>query len=470
MATANNGESRRAGLHVNARLAPPRIPAALPLTADEDDIALLPRTLQSSPVELEVDAWGWYSDEYQALTDQGVTEPEIVLRVLVDGVHRGVDWIAIMQPDPAAMFPIKLQVTLPRQHTTFGIQYEYYIRSLGNELRSENAALRFDRVAPNEADPFVVSGPGLIDRAHLNANGGMARFELPRWDDIRIEDEAALYFQPFDDVDFPSTPIQTTVITPANKPQRPILLWVDEAALGNGRFRVSCHLQDRSGNVNRQSNVLDIHVDLNEDTERLPAVEPISPYVSIFGWINCQSLETVQRDHAKDPARAGLKFRLPSVATPIERDGPVQLTWQVCWDMFGEEPVAPTSFVPGSPIAVPTDRVLLMPRLNDLVVGQMQLAVAGKRQRLAQLRVKYAEGNLTEAELIGNAGKIGISLAQLRTLVSEQTEANLPMESSVRVGYRMQDAGGRWRDAATTVFSVSLQKAGGRTCSGPWPT
>lgn len=449
--------------------AAPRIEGLLPLLEDEDGIPRLPRALQNQPVRMLVDAWSWYDSDYQAQIETGNLLPQIVFTMLRNGEPIGLPRVMAMAPDAASMFPVTLEVPaqVPPQEGVFSYQFAYFIRSAeeSNAVTSDAAGVRHDRTAPNGWEQIMISGPALIDRAHLDANGGRARFELPQWGDIKLEDEVLLFAQPFDDVTLPLTPILTSRVTPAELEQASLALLIDEAMLVNGRYRVSCHLQDRSGNVNRFSQVLDVTVDLDAQVQPLLPIETLTPYVSIFGWINCQSLEQVRLDAAANPppAVAGLKFRVPLPQEGVQVGDRVELAWQVSWDRFGEDPIAAIVHLPAVPL--PATGELLMPQINTLLLEAMDRVVVLKQERIELLRRLHAAGNLTEAELILNAGKLGLALDKLRVLVAQTGTTQPPMEGSVQVGYRVSAAAGRRLSAKPLSVFSSLQKPGGAWCN-----
>lgn len=402
-----------------------RLLGVLPILEDEDGIATLPREKQSQPLHFEIDAWDGYLVDYNILIESGFIAPEMVFQVLWDDKPVGSPVSKVMPADPAdpSVFPVVLQV--PAEYLggegVFGVRYELWFKDVENEVRSSTVHVRIDRTAPNQGDKLLLSGPGTINAAHLLGNNGSALFTLKTWPDIRLEDSVHLYFQKFEDVTLPPEAIQMFSVNSANKSQSPFELLLDESLLRKGRYRVFCHLYDRSGNINRWSNVLDVNVEVSG---LFAPVEDIQPYVSLFGWINCESLKhaAAQPGSEQEVERRGLKFRVPLPQTGLEVGDRVQLSWQLCSDTVGAFPVdTEPDYLPRTPVAITADGYLFMNRINELIIEKLS---------------DYS-----------------------------------PMEASVRVGYRVERTPGRWRASEYSIFGISLEKPGNppAVCNGRWP-
>ncbi|MDF0731123.1 hypothetical protein P0Y43_10345 [Pseudomonas entomophila] len=402
----------------------PRLLGVLPLLDDEQGVYTRPLAAQVQPLRFEVDVWDGYEEDYRTLIESGFVNPRVVFQVVRDGQHIGLPVIRAMTADPAELFPVELQLPAPSplRDREFAISYDQWIEEIENGVRSAPSQVYYDRTAPNENSPFGLSGPSLIDREHLDANGGFARFELPRWPDLRLEDRVLLFFRREGEAP-PATPLIVVDIDQANRDLPIIPLLIAESLLMKGRFEVSCQLQDRAGNVNRGSNLLDVTVDLVGG--ELPPIERIEPdFVSFFGWINCASLERATREPWPDPGiPRGMRFRVPLPLEGVSVGDPVQLIWQMCRDLHGEDPISDASLLPAEPLRA--DGLVVMPSINELIVKEFE--------KVFQPGVDAFEG-------------------------------------SVRVIYRVRTQAGPWRPSSVEVIKVSLQQPGGRVCSGPWMT
>lgn len=403
-------------------LAVPRLLNVLPLMADEQGIFTLPRAQQPLPLRFEVDAWQGYVRDYQDLVGSGWVSPRVVFQAVRNGQPVGIPEVRDMTADPGDLFPLTLEMDAPAQlsDSVFTIEYDQWIEGVENEVRSDPVRVHYDRTAPQEGNPFTLSGPSLIDVAHLAANGGFARFTLPRWPDIRLEDQVHIYFRPVGG-SLPAQPIATIVISAANITPATIPLLIEQNLLSDGAFEVTARLQDRAGNINLDGNSLDVQVDLGSGAIDLEKIQVHPDFISLFGHINCAALERAVVEPWPDPGiPKGLRFQVPLPQDGLQVGGVVQMSWQLCRDNWGKEPLAPVAFLPELPLR--PDGFLFMDQIQELIVDE---------------------------------------LLKLPSVPSV-------FDVSVRVGYRARTAAGGWRSAPDAVFWLSLQSAGGGLCAGRW--
>lgn len=405
----------------------PRLLDALPLLDDESGIFTLPLEAQAQPLRFELRAWEGYEDDYRALTGSGYTNLQVACQAVRDQQRIGDPVIVAMVAD-SEQFRVELQLPAPSplRDREFDIAYDLWIVDVENVARSNSTLVYYDRTAPGENAPFTFSGPALIDRDHLEANAGFARLELTRWADLRLEDQVQVFFRPTGGA-LPTVPTAIITITQANRLLPSIPLLIAEQLLVSGSFEVSCQLHDRAGNINRASNLLPITVDLVGGGELLLPIKRIEPdFVSIFGWINCSSLQRATLDPWPDPGiPRGMRFRVPLPQDGLSVGDPVQISWQMCRDPFGRVPISEASFLPFEPTPLRADGLVVMPFIDELIVDEFRKVFEPGRD---------------------------------------------PFEGSVNVAYRARTQAGRWRTSAVEVVNVSLQRPGGGVCSGPWIT
>ncbi|WP_248917154.1 hypothetical protein [Pseudomonas entomophila] len=403
-------------------LAAPRLLNVLPLMADEQGIFTLPRAQQPLPLQFEVEAWQGYARDYQDLVNAGWVSPRVVFQAVRDGQRVGDAVVSAMTANPGDLFPVTLAIQAPAPLTDaiFNIEYDQWIEGVENDVRSGSARVHYDRQAPNEGNPFTLSGPSRIDAEHLAANGGFARFTLPRWPDIHLEDQVQIYFRPVGGV-APAQPIATIVISAANITPATIPLLIEQELLSDGAFEVTARLQDRAGNINLDGTRLDVQVDLGSGAVDLKKIQVHAEFISLFGHINCAALERAVVEPWPDPGiPKGLRFQVPLPQDGLQVGGVVQMSWQLCRDNWGKEPLAPVAFLPAMPLR--PDGYLLMDQIQELIVDE-----------------------LLKIPSVPNV-----------------------FDVSVRVGYRARTAAGGWRSAPDAVFWLSLQSAGGGLCAGRW--
>ncbi|CAK16998.1 hypothetical protein [Pseudomonas entomophila] len=405
----------------------PKLLDALPLLDDENGTFTLPLEAQAQPLRFELRAWEGYEDDYRTLTGSGYTNLQVACQAVRDQQRIGDPVIVAMVAD-SEQFRVELQLPAPSplRDREFDIAYDLWIVDVGNVARSNSTLVYYDRTAPGENAPFTFSGPSLIDREHLEANAGFARLELPRWADLRLEDQVQVFFRPTGGA-LPALPTAIIAITQANRLLPNIPLLIAERLLVSGSFEVSCQLRDRAGNLNRASNLLPITVDLVGGEELLLPIKRIEPdFVSIFGWINCSSLQRATLDPWPDPGiPRGMRFRVPLPQDGVSVGDLVQISWQMCRDSFGRMPISEPSLLPFEPTPMRADGIVVMPFINELIVEELRKVFEPGRD---------------------------------------------PFEGSVNVAYRVRTQAGRWRTSAVEVVNVSLQRPGGGVCSGPWIT
>lgn len=147
---------------------------------------------------------------------------------------------------------------------------------------------------------------------------------------------------------------------------------------------------------------------------RYQAIEGIPPYVSLFGWINCDSLYSKE----KPLPPQGLPFFVPGPQDLLAAGDNVELSWQMCRDKSGLDPISPIFYFPPIPITA-----------------------------------------------AGAQNGFNLYMSQIDTLIVEELKkGDNNMEGSVRVGYRVSKRDGRQRLANVEVFFVSLLSPGGARC------
>lgn len=405
----------------------PTLLDALPLLDDESGIFTLPLEAQAQPLRFELHAWEGYEDDYRTLIGSGYTNLQVACQAVRDQQRTGDPVIVAMVAD-SEQFRVELQLPAPSplRDREFTIAYDLWIVDVENVARSCPTHVYYDRTAPGENTPFTFSGPSFIDRDHLEANAGFARLELPRWADLRLEDQVQVFFRPTGGAP-PTVPTAIIAITQANRLLPNIPLLIAEQLLVSGSFDVSCQLRDRAGNINRASNVLPITVDLVGGGELLLPIKRIEPdFVSIFGWINCNSLQRATLDPWPDPGiPRGMRFRVPLPQDGVSVGDPVQISWQMCRDLSGRVPISEPSLLPLEPTPLRADGIVVMPFIDELIVDEFRKVFEPGRD---------------------------------------------PFEGSVNVAYRVRTQVGRWRTSTVDVVNVSIQRPGGGVCSGPWIT
>lgn len=407
-------------------LTAPRLLDTLPLLADEGGIHTLPLAVQYQPLRLAVDVWDSYEADYLEMLDGGSTNLRVVLQAFRDGQSIGEPVEREMQPNPSALFPIEWQIEAPTplRDREYVIQYQYWYADVFNESTSFPSDVYYDRTSPNSGESFDVSGPDLIDRAHLDANGGFARFELPRWLDIRLEDRVSVFFQLVGGSQ-PGTPLKDIEIVAGNIDQDPVELLIDEALLRGGDFDVTFQLQDRAGNVNRGSSVLRVKVDLS-------VVSPVlllkpkrleRTFVNLSGWINCAALDYATREPWLEPLPKGVRFQVPLPQDGVAVGDWVQMGWHMCRDQLGMLPIEKQP-VWLDEVPLRADGFLVMDRLNELIV---------------------------------------------EAFARDTDPGRTPFEGSVRVSYKIRDSAGGTRTSEDEVVRVSLRGSSvDGLCTGPW--
>lgn len=142
-------------------------------------------------------------------------------------------------------------------------------------------------------------------------------------------------------------------------------------------------------------------------------IEGIPPYVSLFGWINCDSLYSKK----KPLPPQGLPFFVPG-QDQLDAGDTIELSWQMCRDKFGLDPISPIFYFAALPIAAADAQNglnLHMNRVDELIVEELK-------------------------------------------------KGNSNMEGSVRVGYRVSKQDGRRGLSDVATFFVSLLSPGGMRC------
>ena len=403
-------------------LAVPRLLNVLPPMADEQGIFTLPRAQQPLPLRFEVDAWQGYARDYQDLVDAGWVSPRVVFQAVRNGQPVGTPQVREMTADPQGLFPVTLEMDAPAQlsDSVFAIEYDQWIEGVENDIRSAPVRVHYDRTAPNQSNPFTLSGPSLIDAAHLTANGGFARFTLPRWPDIRLEDQVHIYFRPVDEA-LPAQPIATIVISAENITPTTISLLIERNLLRDGTFEVTARLQDRAGNTNLDGSSLNVQVDIGSGAVDLKKIQIHPEFINLFGHINCAALARAEVEPWPDPEiPKGLRFQIPLPQRTLQVGDPVQMSWQLCSDKFGKVPIMPVEFLPEMPLR--PDGFLFMDRIQELIVDV---------------------------------------LSTLPTVPGV-------FDVSVLVGYRTRTLGGGWQSAPTKKFWLSLQTSGSSMCADRW--
>lgn len=180
--------------------------------------------------------------------------------------------------------------------------------------------------------------------------------------------------------------------------------------------RVPVHYWTFNG-VNRQRSPTTL---VNVEARPLPdfqALETIAPYVTLWGWINCDSLFS-----KKKPLPAeGLPFRVPGNQPNLQSGDEVQLSWQMHKAQNGQLPISPLHYFPPVRVSASAARdgvLLYMGLIEELIIKELQKSERG-------------------------------------------------MEGSVKVGYRVRKADGRWGLATFIYLGVSLIRPGGAVCLGP---
>lgn len=289
---------------------PPTVPGALaPLPGDA--AWLIPVSLQGQPLAVEVaDAWPGFEDD-----------PNYWIRIILYLGETIVDTVQLDPPyDEATQFPVHLVLPMD-QHNLPGI-YTLRYRALfedQNYADSRPILIEIDHRAPNgdnPGDPLifppdVVSG-GLTE-AWLALHGDQLPVSVPRWPDMKPEDEVLFYWGgPFD-----PEPVGRLVIDDRHlQPGTPIEFSYSGDILrekGNGELNGYYRLRDRAGNHNDPSPPVPIDViDLPAIPDELPA--PVVPLASSDRLIDL------------DDARTGVTVELGPISDTAAGDT-LQVTW-----------------------------------------------------------------------------------------------------------------------------------------------
>lgn len=180
--------------------------------------------------------------------------------------------------------------------------------------------------------------------------------------------------------------------------------------------RVPVHYWTFNG-VNRQRSPNTL---VNVESRPLPdfkPIEEIAPYVTLWGWINCESLFSKSKPLPKE----GLPFRVPGNQPDLKSGDEVQLSWQMHKAQNGQLPISPLYYFPPVRVSASAARdgvLVYMGLIDELIIKELQKSERG-------------------------------------------------MEGSVKVGYRVRKPDGRWGVAMFTYLGVSLIRPGGAVCLGP---
>ncbi|MGH8383145.1 hypothetical protein [Pseudomonas sp.] len=423
-AKASPSEDRSGTMVGNGVLAlsPPRLLDGLPTLPDEADIQTLRPQDPGPPsqylLKFELDAWGSYQADYDDLVNKGYV-PVTVLQVLLNDLTVGAERSFPMPRDPALLFPITLEVPQAfLREGIFDVSYQHWYEDIHNKTLSPNTPVRIDTTAPNNQREPGLRGPSNIDQAYLDGNNQQATFLVDLWPDVRLEDQAILYMQDIANIgDVAEFPV---LVNAGNQAQNPFEVSIAAEHLRNGQFLVYCRLRDRSGNLGPRSNFLIVSISLEAGVETYQKPLPVSPYVTLWGWINCESLFS----RTKPIPVEGLPFTVPGSQNNLLAGDTVELIWQMCSDRFAERPISPPYYFP--PVLVSAEGANIGFRIHMNLVDQLIIDELRKN------------GELPEN-----------------------------MEGSVRVGYRVNRAGVSLGVSTNSTFVVSLLKPGNTVCLGP---
>lgn len=177
--------------------------------------------------------------------------------------------------------------------------------------------------------------------------------------------------------------------------------------------------------VNRQrAPVTSVHV-IDGRLGRFDELVANPPYVSLWGWINCESI-LVKKTSPKQPDtyRSALLFHVPGEQANLALNDSIELSWQMCRSLNGQTPISPIYYFPpvkvDKPAYLTSGIDLRMDRIKTLIVDELRKPIGG-----------------------------------VPTTV---------LEGSVWVGYRVRKADGRLGESVSSCYSVSLLRPGGTMC------
>lgn len=291
-------------------LLPPEIQGALPPLAG-DTAWLIPVSLQGQPLAVVVaDAWPGFEDD-----------PNVWIRFVMYLGETIVDTVQIDPPyDEATHFPVHLTVPLDQYNLPgiYTLKYRVLFEDQ-NFADSPPLVIEIDHRAPNgdnRGDPLVfppdvVSG-GLTE-AWLALNGDKLPVTVPRWPDMKLEDEVLFFWGGPDEAE----PVARLVIDASHmQPGSPIEFSYSGDILrekGNGLLNGYYVLRDRAGNENDPSAPVPINViDLPATPGDFPA--PVVPLASSDRLIDL------------DDARTGVTVEVGPISDTAAGDT-LQVTW-----------------------------------------------------------------------------------------------------------------------------------------------
>lgn len=246
----------------------PRVPAALPLLADEDGILTIPLVDQNRPLEVVIDReWPGYDAEYEAgkhlsfavaWKSHSATE-FVVVQTLPD----------IPMPVPGNWTPVVGAVPISFLQTpgVFDVAFRVTVVETGNPHDTPPTSVHLDKTAPNSNNPgvqLVLDEPTpLIDQAYLIRHNDQVPAGLTPWLDIRLEDVVELFLEPSRGAI--SDPVGRLVIGPEHLGGAPIALAISGDAVrrkGDGARFIYYRLIDRAGNAGPVSAAIEVQVSL----------------------------------------------------------------------------------------------------------------------------------------------------------------------------------------------------------------
>lgn len=197
--------SGRSGQSIGILILPTlRVPAALPLLADEAGVYTIPLANQTRPLAVLIEsAWPGYEQDY---FDGAILHFDLIWGSAVSsGAEIGVvvgSWEVPMTADPADLFPLDAAIPEPylRTQGIFYVSYRVWITEVLNPETSQPAAVFLDKTAPNNGQagnpPALNENTRTIDQAYLVRNNDRVIVRVELWPDVRLEDVIEVFLEP----------------------------------------------------------------------------------------------------------------------------------------------------------------------------------------------------------------------------------------------------------------------------------
>lgn len=235
-----------------AVLPEPHLPGLLDVLPDEGGVPTLRGPQRLFPLQVNVEAWNSYEQDYAEWVSRGYTDLGMIFRCFWGGVEVAESVVLKdMTPTAAEFFPVHLEIPQHYlvQEGKHSIYYTAEVDLFPNPAASAARAIRIDRTAPNGG----AAAPLRSDNVRDINQAAQAVFNLNRWPDIRLEDRAQLFLIPANQAGLPLQPTVEVLVTELNKNDDPFAIRVPAHILRDGQFRAVVRLVDRSENVGAEA-------------------------------------------------------------------------------------------------------------------------------------------------------------------------------------------------------------------------